>query len=526
MGVLSGKVLQVITSLKDFFVCRVLSVLLGVFSCFAVSAQADLPDSIQPFLKSTPKDSTYVIQLNAITFNYLKSNPSIARLLANQSIDISQEINFSKGYARALDLTGSSYWVVGDYESALNYYQISARESGAIHDTISLARAYHNMGEVYKKIGDYTKSIELLTTSLEWNKRSKSPYAIALYNIGEDYLLMGRLKDAIDSFNKAISQALIENDTRTLAYVYQGFGIVRLKEGESFQALAYLTKAEKLWKSQQELRSLVQTYQTFTEAYVAIGEYGKAQTYIDQAKQIATEIQAADLQISNYDTEAKLYMAQGDYKKAVSVLTKYSAVKDSVYNFKKTEQIARLQTLFDTESRDIENQLLKNEQSEKAEQIKFQQLLILAISVGLAVALFMAWALFRQRKQILVVNELLKERNSEVQQQKEEIDSQAKKLISLNEQLQNMNRSLEERIEERTHLLRTQNEKLASYAHANAHHLRAPIVSILGLLNLIEKIQLPPEDQVLIRHLQKCGQDLDRITRSISRDLEKEESNR
>ncbi len=523
MSVLSGKVLQAIKSLKDFFVCRIFMVLIISGSYFTAFAQTNIPDSIQPFLNSTPKDSAYIIELNKIIFNYLKSNPSIARVLANQSIERSREINFIKGYARALDLTGSSYWVVGDYESALNYYQISARESGAIHDTVSLARAYHNMGEVYKKIGDYTKSVELITTSIEWNKKVKFPYAIAVYNIGEDYLLMGRLKDAIDSFNEAISQALIENDARTLAYVYQGLGIIRLKEGENFQALAYLTKAEKLWKSQQELRSLVQTYQTFTTAYVAIGEYEKAREYIDMAKQVATQIQAADLQISNYETEANLYTAQGDYKKAVSVLMTYSAIKDSVYNFKKSEQIARLQTLFDTESRDIENQQLKTEQSEKAEQIKFQQLLILAISIGLIVALIMALALFRQRKQILVVNELLKDRNKEVQQQKEEIDSQAKKLINLNEQLQNMNRSLEERIEERTHLLRTQNEKLASYAHANAHHLRAPIVSILGLLNLIEKIQLTPDDQILIKHLQKCGQDLDRITRSISRDLEKEE---
>ena len=238
---------------------------------------------------------------------------------------------------------------------------------------------------------------------------------------------------------------------------------------------------------------------------------------------MAIETQSADLQIYNYQKEATLYIAKGDYKQAVSILTNYSNLKDSIYNFKKSEQIARLQALFDTESRDIENQLLITEQSEKSEQIRFQQLLILAISLGLLIALIMAWALFRQRKQIMSVNELLNDRNKKVQKQKEEIDSQARKLINLNEQLQTMNRSLEDRIEERTHLLRLQNEKLAAYAHANAHHLRAPIVSILGLLNLIEKIQLSPDDQVLIKHLQKCGQDLDGITRSISRDLEKED---
>lgn len=519
----SDEVLPSLKKRKDFFIRRFCFLFFLSAQSVIVSAQVSLPDSIQSFMDRQVKDSVFVIALNQLAFSYLKSNPSITRELAARSVERARDLNFVRGYARALDLTGSSYWVVGDYESALDYYQLSARESGAIHDTTSLARAYNNMGEVYKKIGDYPKSIELLTLSMNWRKKLKAPYAITVYNIGEDYLLMNRLKDAIEYFNQAISQALIENDSRTLAYVYQGLGIIRLKEGEKFQSLAYLTKAEKLWKSQQELRSLIQTYQTFTEAFIALNDFEKAKKYIDEAKQLATRIQAADLQMENYKTEAKLYIAQSDYKQTVNVLTKYNSLKDSLYNLKKTEQIARLQALFDTESRDIENQQLKTEQTEKTEQIRFQQLLILAISLGLIVSLIMAWALFRQRRQIMNVNELLKDRNNEVQQQKEEIDSQTKKLISLNEQLQNMNRSLEDRIEERTHLLRSQNEKLASYAHANAHHLRAPIVSILGLLNLIEKIQLSPEDQVLIKHLQKCGQDLDRITRAISRDLEKEE---
>jgi len=212
-----------------------------------------------------------------------------------------------------------------------------------------------------------------------------------------------------------------------------------------------------------------------------------------------------------------------EYKKAVEVLGKFNAMKDSVYNLKKTEQIARLQALFDTEGRDIENQQLKVEQSQKAEQIRIQQLFLLGISMGFAITAAMIWALFKQRRKILEANDLLNERSTEIQRQKAEIESQAVEMMDLNYQLQNMNRSLEDRIEERTHLLRKQNEKLAEYAHANAHHLRAPIVSILGLLNLIEKIKLPEEDKLLIKHLQKCGKDLDRITREINRNLEEGE---
>jgi tetratricopeptide (TPR) repeat protein len=488
-----------------------------------VSAQVSLPDSIQPFLKKTLKDSSYIIELNRIAFNYLKSSPPIARELASRAIEGSREIGFARGYTRALNITGSSYWVIGEYESALDYYQLSARESGAIKDTFGLANSYNNMGEVYKKILDYPKSIELLNIALQWQKKIKIPYALAYYNIGENYLFMNRLPDAIDYFNRALAQSLAEKDTRTLAYTYQGLGLIKFHEKEYYQALAYFTKAENLWKSQGEIRTLIQTYQNFSDTFVELKQFNKAKEYINEAIEQATQIQAADLQVNNYQKLANLYQASGDFKNAVIVLKKYGAVKDSIYNLKKTEQIARLQAMFDTEARDIENQQLKAEQTEKSEQIRIQQLFLLVVSVGLVIAGIMTWVLFRQRRQILEVNSLLKDRSSEINSQKEEIESQAKKLKSLNEQLQDMNKSLEDRIEDRTHLLRKQNEKLAEYAHANAHHLRAPIVSILGLLNLIEKIELSQDDQILIKHLQKCGQDLDRITRDISKNLEEEE---
>ena len=497
--------------------------LLSLGNICLLYGQVTLPDSIQPFLKKQQQDSAYISELNRIAFSYLKSSPTIARELAARSIKASREIGYARGYTRALNITGSSYWVVGEYESALDYYQISARESGAVKDTFGLANSYNNMGEVYKKIQDYPKSIELLNIALKWQRKIKIPYAIAYYNIGENYLLMNRLPDAIDYFNRALTQSLAEKDTRTLAYTYQGLGLIKKKEKEYYQALAYFTKAEKLWKSQGEIRTLIQVYQNFADTFVELKQFAKAEEYVNLAIQLATQIQAADLQVSNYHKQANLYQASGEFRKAVIVLQKYGAIKDSIYNLKKTEQIARLQTMFETEERDIENQQLKAEQSEKSEQIRIQQLLLLAISIGLVIAGIMSWVLLRQRKQILEVNSLLKDRSNEIGIQKEEIESQAKKLKNLNNQLQTVNRSLEDRIEERTHLLRKQNEKLAEYAHANAHHLRAPIVSILGLLNLIEKIELHKDDQLLIRHLQKCGQDLDRITRDISKNLEEEE---
>jgi signal transduction histidine kinase len=113
----------------------------------------------------------------------------------------------------------------------------------------------------------------------------------------------------------------------------------------------------------------------------------------------------------------------------------------------------------------------------------------------------------------------LQEKNDEIGTQKLAIEMQATALIKLNEELQELNRNLEARIEHRTQQLTTQNQKLTEYTFMNAHKLRAPISSILGLINLIDQTN-PTEHTVIFSHLKTCGNQLDTITRQISQTLE------
>ncbi|MFZ5972806.1 MAG: tetratricopeptide repeat protein [Bacteroidota bacterium] len=496
-----------------------------LLSCLACRAQQGgaLPDSVQRLMDTATGDSATVTRLNAIAFSLLKSKPEQGREVAAKAMELARSINFTRGYARALNVTGSSYWVVGEYESALDYYHLSAREAGAISDSVGISEAYHNMGEVYKKLGDYKKSIEFLTTSMEWDNARNLNRDIAMYNIGEAHFLLGNYSTAHTFYEQALSMAIKENDLRTLAYAYTGLGLIKYKHADFYQALAYFTRAEALWQEQGEIRSLIQAYQYFHDTFLELGQFKKAEEYINRAIQMAKEVKAPDLQISNLQRQAALYQRKGKYQLALEALTNHNKIKDSLYNEKRSEQIARLQTLFETEARDIENQQLKATQLLLDAQIRTQNLLLVTISGGLMATGLLAYVFFRQRKKILEVNGLLIDKTEEIRSQKEEIEKQSITLKNLNDQLQTLNRSLESKIEERTRQLTWQNKKLAAYAHANAHQLRAPIASILGLLSLIERLKLNPEDQILVTHLQKCGTELDRITREISRNLEEEE---
>jgi tetratricopeptide (TPR) repeat protein len=147
-------------------------------------AQQFLPDSVRKEFSLLSKDSIYIDKLNAISLEYLKTNPEISRSISENSLVIAQQMRYNRGYARALTMIGNSYWTEGMYEFAQSYYLLAARQYRTINDSTGLGQIYNNIGEVYKKLNDNTKALEYLLQSLALNKNNKNNLAVTLYNVG------------------------------------------------------------------------------------------------------------------------------------------------------------------------------------------------------------------------------------------------------------------------------------------------------------------------------------------------------
>ena len=484
-----------------------------------VHAQTSLPDSITNLLSSVPRDSNYIIQLNLLATDYLKTNPTLSRRIATHATELAPETKFARGHARSLTIIGNSYWYEGVFEIAQNYYLMAARQYESINDNIGLGGVYNNIGEVYKKMGDNNNALKFLMASADLRKSDERAQALTLYNIGELYAFMNDLPAASRYIEQSLSLAIKNNDRRVIGYSYTGLGLILAKQKKPREALDFFIRAEKIWKEISEMRLLIQAYQDMADAYRELKMFDQAEKYLSLSLEMSSLIKAPDLLVNNYLRLSKLDSARGNHNKALVNLYKYTTLKDSVYNLAKSEQIARLQMAFESEEKERENNQLKSEQLFKESQLNLQRQIIYAISTGLLLTGIMAWFLYRQRHKILTVNKILNEKNSEISTQKLAIEMQAVALIKLNEDLQELNRNLEARIEQRTGQLTVQNQKLIEYAFVNAHKLRAPISSILGLINLMDQAT-PEEHAAIFSHLKTCGIQLDNITRQISRDLE------
>lgn len=101
----------------------------------------------------------------------------------------------------------------------------------------------------------------------------------------------------------------------------------------------------------------------------------------------------------------------------------------------------------------------------------------------------------------------------------EEIMAQAEEIKGINDNLESL-------VQERTLELQKKNEALEEYAFINAHKLRAPVASILGLMNLLTKQALNEETRQITEHMKGATEKLDEIVTAITKAIERGENPR
>lgn len=136
------------------------------------------------------------------------------------------------------------------------------------------------------------------------------------------------------------------------------------------------------------------------------------------------------------------------------------------------------------------------------------------------------------------LEEKVKERTEKVLEQKadilskqEKVHEQAKRLQSLNESLTKLNESLESKVLERTSELEGKNQELEmknkileEYAFINAHKLRSPVATVLGLIMLFENENINEEERNdIVEKIKDHIIHLNEVTKEIRRNLENDE---
>ncbi|HAS42795.1 MAG TPA: hypothetical protein DCS93_20100 [Microscillaceae bacterium] len=424
-------------------------------------------DSLLQILRTLPEDTNKVNVLNRLSYIIAdRNNVREAIKFGERALKVANKLNFKKGALFAESNLGYAYRISKVFDKAIYHQNYVLKIASNINDSIKIAESLRELGIIYRNKGDfsvaldfflkalniyevigkqksqantlasigalyyrqkkYKKSIEFFNNALVIHKRFKRENNIAsdYNNLGNVYNDLGDYEKALYYYNnyKKIKEKL--SDDKGVAIALSNIGGVYIKLKKFQLAIDVCTKSlmirERLGLHKSQLFPLSQ----LSQAYFVLKDYKKAIKYGLDALKISEEIGAKQRAMNIAKSLSDIYQETGYLSEALFFYQKHKAYTDSVFNEKKSEQIAEMETKYDTEKKEQENKYLKLQDVKNKALIRQSFLLNIVSVIGVVLLMVLAVVLYRSNLRKQRTNRVLLSQKQEIEIQTEEILAQ------------------------------------------------------------------------------------------------------
>lgn len=387
--------------------------------------------------------------------------------------------------ARSHGSLGRLFDAMGNADSSLHHLRtaLAINEELGLKDQIS--ESLNSLGVTHFRAGNYDKAVEYLRKSVEIDQSlgNREGMAYGLTNIGSIYSLQGKLDQAAENHQRALDIRRELGNELQVARSLNNLGIIYADKEQYDAAIRYLQESIAI---KQRLGYATETHLSMLNLgsiYVSRGDPRQAVRFLTQAHTYLDSAGMARPASQALYWLTRAYKDNGEYERALSAHEEFYAIKDSMWQNEKEQKLAELLVQFESERKELENQLLLKE-NDKSRTEKFYLLITLVIaSVFLVLAL---WFLITSART-------------------------NRKLRLSKEQIRRINATLEEKIIERTNHLEIAMRELDTVLYQAAHHLRSPLTSIVGLQTLVGMEDDPEAQMVMNQKILQVMNDMDRM---------------
>lgn len=331
-------------------------------------------DSLTVFLKTKPKDTTYVLALNEYAFLQIQQGEmDKAQKIIVQMDQLSKKLNYGEGFYKTMNMRGIVEYSNQDSEKAMAYflqckkiiekyklpkklYQNWLNNVGVIYDQMGdrenatkyalllinfqeknklnplKSNPYNQLGKNLKFYKKYDEALTYFNRALaiETQLKSFTGMAICENNIGNLYDDLKKTNEAKNHYEKGLKYAeeanykLLETDLLT------NLGRLYKKEKNYDKAEKYLKKSEAYNRELESSRGLKSACSALGDLYIVQKKYDLAEKYYQEALVLSKDIEDQEyLYVANGNL-AELYEAKNDYKKAYQYMAAANIAKDSI----------------------------------------------------------------------------------------------------------------------------------------------------------------------------------------------------
>ncbi len=369
-------------------------------------------DSLKRLVRTDKEDTNKVIHLNALAWQLKNNNPDTAILLTEKALVIARNSGWKKGIAKSLNNLGAYYWLKGNYPKALENYLSALKIQEEIGDKNGVAQCLGNIGLVYWSKADHQKALDYYFKALKIDEElgRKKGIAADLVNIGLVYQDQKNYKKALDHYLQALK--LLENSEfkDEFAATLGDIGIVYHDLGDYSKALTYYLRALKLAKEIGDKNSVAINLGSIGSLYISEKKYQEAEMYLLDALKLHKELGTLNYERQYEELLSVLYRKTNRFELALDHYQRAMALKDTLFNREKNEEITRKEMTFEFEKRvAVANAEQEKQQVLAAAESRRQKLfmwLFASVGIGVAIiALIIARALRITRRQKNIIEE-------------------------------------------------------------------------------------------------------------------------
>ena len=373
------------------------------------------------------------------------------------------ELNDSVRISRIFYSYGTHYTDVSKYDKAIEYFNKSIALCEKFGDLRTVASNLNGLGIIYWERGDLETAIQkyIAASKIAEKLNATSLKKTLLLNMGIIYADEKQSEKALASYKEVLEIAIKENDKDFMAVIYNNMAILFQEDNDYEDALTYFEKSLKIRTELGDEQGKALALNNIGENYFKVGNIKKAIEHINKSIEINRRLKLETELIYNLESLAKVYLdsgklqevndllteglalckklkikvmqrnflqlqseyyySVGNYKKAYKTFESFNTLKDSLLNASRSDKIAHLQTQFETDKKEKENELLrvKNQYTqEKLDKEKTVTTFLIIFSILSILLLILIVILFRSKVKVNLrikkINGMLEESNQQL----------------------------------------------------------------------------------------------------------------
>ncbi len=449
---------------KLYFICLILFY-------YGVKSQNKIADSLLLVLNQTTVDSQKVKLYGDISWELLSSDINKSLNFAEKELELATKINSEKDIAQAESDVGNIFNRKADYTNAIIHYNKALAMRQKLNQPIKVAGVYTNIATVYMRQNKFKEALDInfKTLKIFENIHDENKQSLVLGNIGNLYYNLKQNKAALLYFTKGLLLARKSNnktslanisvniadikfeekdytsaefyynsalliyidtdDKYSMATVYNNLGTIASKKNKINLALSYFNLSLKQRIALQDEFGVAQTNLTIGELDLKNANYQQAINHFNTSLKVFIKNNSTLQLEKTYSLLAFAYNKAGDLKLSVINYQNCISIKDSLYVKELTNQSIEMNTKYETDKKQQENELLNTKNKLSETTIKEQRIVTYFIITALLLLAVLAYFIFKGLTHQKKANAIISKQKQLVEHQKDIVDEKQKEIL-------------------------------------------------------------------------------------------------